>query len=40
MKQVHLGTAQGENGLSEDEALQRARKMKAAALGVRREDRG
>ena len=29
MKQAHLGPAQGEKGLSEDEALAKARKMKA-----------
>ena len=34
MKQAHLGPAQGEKGLSEDEALQKARKMKADDLGI------
>jgi hypothetical protein len=34
MKQVHLGPAQGKNGLSEDEALAKARKMKAEDLGI------
>jgi hypothetical protein len=31
---AHLGPAQGEKGLSEDEALQKARKMKADDLGI------
>jgi hypothetical protein len=35
MKQVHLGPAQGEKGLNEDEALQKARKLKAEDLGLR-----
>jgi len=34
MKQAHLGPAQGEKGLSEAEALQKARKMKADDLGI------
>jgi hypothetical protein len=34
MRQAHLGSAQGEKGLSEDEALQKARKMKADDLGI------
>lgn len=35
MKQVHLGPAEGNRSLSEDEALQKARKMKAEDLGLR-----
>jgi len=35
MRQVHLGPADGKKGLSEDEALQKARKMKAEDLGLR-----
>ena len=35
MKQVHLGPAQGKRGLSEDEALQKARRAKAKDLGLR-----
>lgn len=34
MKQVHFGPAEGKRGLSEDEALQKARKMKAEDLGI------
>jgi len=34
MKQVHLGPAEGEKGLNEDEALAKARKMKADDLGI------
>jgi hypothetical protein len=34
MKQVHLGPAEGKRPLSEDEALQKARKMKAEDLRV------
>jgi len=33
MKQLHLGPADGKRGLSEDEALAKARKMKAVDLG-------
>ena len=35
MKQVHIGPAQGEKGLSEDEALAKARRAKAEDLGLR-----
>jgi len=35
MKQVHLGPAQGEKGLSEDAALAKARRAKAEDLGLR-----
>jgi len=35
MKQAHLGPAQGEKGLSEDEALTKARRAKAEDLGLR-----
>jgi hypothetical protein len=35
MKQVHLGPAEGKNGLSEDEALAKARHAKAEDLGLR-----
>jgi len=34
MKQAHLGPAEGKKGLSEDEALAKARKMKADDLGI------
>jgi hypothetical protein len=34
MKQAHLGPAESKNGLSKDEALQKARKMKADDLGI------
>ena len=34
MKQAHLSLAQGENSLSEYEALQKARKMKAYDIGI------
>jgi len=34
MKQVHLGPAEGNRSLSEDEALQKARKIKADDLGI------
>jgi len=34
MKQVHLGTAQGEKSLNEKEALAKARRLKAEDLGV------
>jgi len=39
MRQAHLGSAQGEKGLSEDEALQKARKMKAEDLGINKAGR-
>jgi len=35
MKQVHLGPAEGKRGLSEDEALAKARRAKAEDLGLR-----
>jgi hypothetical protein len=34
MRQVHLGPVEGERGLSEDDALAKARKMKAEDLGI------
>jgi hypothetical protein len=34
MKQAHLGPAEGKRPLSEDEALTKARKMKAEDLGI------
>ena len=34
MKQAHLRPAEGKKGLSEDEALQKARRMKAEDLGI------
>lgn len=34
MKQTHLGPADGKNSLSEDEALERAQKLKAKDLGI------
>jgi len=34
MKQVHLGPAEGKRGLSEDEALAKARRAKAEDLGL------
>jgi hypothetical protein len=34
IKQVHLGPAEGKNGLSEGEALAKARKLKAEDLGL------
>ena len=34
MKQAHIGPADGKRGLSEDEALQKAQKMKADDLGI------
>jgi hypothetical protein len=34
MKQAHLGPAKGKKGLSEDEALVKARKMKAEDPGA------
>ncbi len=35
MKQVHLGPAQGKRSLSEEEALAKARELKAEDLGLR-----
>jgi hypothetical protein len=34
MEQAHLSPAQGENSLSEYEALKKARKMKAYDIGI------
>ena len=35
IKQVHLGRAEGKKALSQDEALQKARKLKKESLGIK-----